>query len=318
MFFFKPRWMSKNPRKAAKAIEALTDQVEIGKAALMAFDSHNRRLAIAKLTLNEVLWKIIWEDQDYFVRKAAVHALQDEALLSKLTEDNNLMWELRAEAWSKLGNKEQARYLGALYNENPHGKDKEKHEWQLRDLKEIQSQKLLYSLAQEASCDEVREQAIKRLRDPALLRALFDSGTTRHIAIKRLCELPISSADESFLPFLLEHSDRENLIRYLSKILAQNLQEWLYYCTCETVEKMMSPERDKNGKEKAISHDLADQLILVLQSLYDNDPELRLCIEKFEGSELAKEEYRWVECHNPDDSYGFTGRGTLCFRLVRH
>lgn len=310
--------MSKNSRKAAKAIEALTDQVEIGKAALMALSSDNRRLAISKLTLNEVLWKIIWEDQDYQVQKAAVRALHNKDQLRELAESDHPIWQLRALAWSCLGDEDRSSYLYALYNEKTYNVGKDRHEYQFSALDQIQNQELLCTLAMETPSNALRERAIKRISDTELLRSLCSSEEIRHIAIKRLWELSISSADEPFLPFLLEHSDRENMIRYLSKLLAQNLQEWLYYCTCETVEKMMRPERDKNGKKKAISHDLADQLISVLQWLYDNDPELHPCIEKFEGTELAKEEYRWVECHNPDDSYGFQGRETLYFKLVRH
>lgn len=147
--FFKPRWNSANPVKARRAIEALTDQVEIAKAAQMALDPHNRRLAISKLTLQDVLWKIICEENDYSTRSQAVESLQDKTLLRELAENGAIEWRLRAQAWSSLGNKEQANYLHALHDENTQGRDDEKHKWQFSALDQIKSQQLLYSLATE-------------------------------------------------------------------------------------------------------------------------------------------------------------------------
>lgn len=340
--FFKPRWSSKDPVKAAKAIAALTDQVEIGKAAQMALDSENRILAIRKLTLQDILWKIICDDRDYKIRYAAVKSLRDKTLLRKLAESNHPEWRLRAAAWQGLGEADQVRYLHVLYGEKQkYGKDSEhahrlaamndterayrlavmedlEHTRRLSVMDDMRSQELLYSLAMEASLsDELREHAVTRLHDPILLQTLYSSGAMRRIVIKTSWELVLIYGDETLMPFVLENSPRSTLIYYLYEIVKDNtLHEWLLHCTCATVERMMTPERLTKDAAGTITYEEGERLIQVLRALHEANPELRPCIEKYDGAELVKEgAYHCVECHNSDDSCGTRTEETLYFRL---
>ena len=303
------------------AMQKISHAELLEKIALQDTAPDNRKWAIRKLTQQDVLWKIITEDKNSSVRLAALDTLNDKTLLRKLAENHAAEWQLRAGAWSRLGEKDQSLYLYVLYDENTWGKDAEKHERQIMALQEIKSQELLCSLVKETSCDAIRRCAVKRLRDPVLLKALLASlasETMRSLVIDVLWERLFSSSEERLLPLLLENSTRDNLIYNLFRmVIDETRQEWLLYCTSETVKRLMLPERSSDGTKITLNYDQGGNLAGVLQGLYNANTELRLCIEAFVGTELVKadNEYHWVECHNSDDSYGFSGRDALHFSL---
>jgi hypothetical protein len=71
MELLKPRWESENKKEALRAIEALTDQEELAKAAKTAPDWKVRKVAIEKLTDQSVLDDMARNDKDIVVREVA-------------------------------------------------------------------------------------------------------------------------------------------------------------------------------------------------------------------------------------------------------
>jgi hypothetical protein len=104
MGLFSPAWKSKNEEKALKAIEKMTDQRKLERAARDAYCRRARQAAIEKLTDQTVLADIAKNDKDWYVRETAVKELTDQAVLTDISIND--IYDVRRTAIAKLTGKE--------------------------------------------------------------------------------------------------------------------------------------------------------------------------------------------------------------------
>ena len=105
MGLFIPAWKSKNPEKARRAVERLTNQKKIGEAAKKARHEEIRKLAVNKLTDEIVLADVAKYTFTREINRGIYTVHQDTCFpaLEKLT-DRRLIFEVAKSAWNpKLG-----------------------------------------------------------------------------------------------------------------------------------------------------------------------------------------------------------------------
>ena len=100
MRLFKPAWQSKNSKRAVKAVNKLTDQNELERAAREAMNGYARMSAIGKLTDQNVLIDIAKNDKHRDIRRAAINNLTDENI--KIDSESNTIGGWVFELFEKI------------------------------------------------------------------------------------------------------------------------------------------------------------------------------------------------------------------------
>ena len=170
MELFKPAWLSKDPKKASKAFEKITDQDKLVRAAQEAPYYGVRQHAVEKLTDQIILAMVSKTDPNDYVRKTAVKRLYDQSTLGYVAK-NDEKFEIRAMAAEKLTDPVHACEMFdemMKYNLGYQFIDEIEHKM-IERVNEITDQKVLVNIAENYRCFAARQVAIEKLTDQNVL-----------------------------------------------------------------------------------------------------------------------------------------------------
>jgi ribosomal 50S subunit-associated protein YjgA (DUF615 family) len=105
-FFRRQPWDHKYPAKRLKAIEGLNDTEVLKRLALTDASAAVRAAAVAKITVDDVLWEIIQHEQNVAVCQAAVRNVIGQKYLGMIARFRALDVETRLEAIDRITDQE--------------------------------------------------------------------------------------------------------------------------------------------------------------------------------------------------------------------
>jgi len=247
MGLFKPGWMNKDVDKALHAVEKLTDQAELAKAAKNASIWSVRKKAIEKLTDQAVLIDIANNDKDGLVRKAAVKKITDGKALATIAK-NDEHWEAREEA-----------------------------------VKRINNQAILLDLASNGTHNDTRYIAAARLNDKQIAQKMYaeiakNEGVYyyRQMAVERLIDQA---------PLLdLAKNDKEIRKEAIKCLNPESLKSLMLFC-CDVDTSDLEKERDNTILQLHIAEALSNKLPEGFSKLFVDIDEYKKVSEKFKYKE---------------------------------
>jgi len=173
MGLFKPGWMNNDVDKALHAVEKLTNQSGLAKAAKNAPDRRVRMKAVEKLTDQAVLINIVNNDKDSEVRITALKKITDEKALAGIAINNEFR-NVCVEAVSKLTTES---ILAEVAKKDRLGFVSK------RAVEKVLTQASLVDVAKNANYIGTKKEAVQKLTDQAKLLDLANNESDSAIRL---------------------------------------------------------------------------------------------------------------------------------------
>jgi len=254
MGLFKPTWKSSNREKALKAIEKLTDQKDLEKAALTAPDPVVREEAAKKVTDLFVLVKIIQSDSHPDVAVSALAQLNDVKSLAMLVLSGKT-GIIQSAALEKITDQGVLRDIMLILSSDP--KKISDHNW-------------------------IRTKTLEKITDQNALAQIARTMGDEQVIFEAACKLTDDALAQRFFLFLTRSDNIQMRFDAAEKLSDKNAKQQVYF-------KILS-NRFKSGWHEAALKRLTDPALLSEAAKIITEPKMRLKIaEKLPDGETAQE-----------------------------
>ena len=286
MGLFKPAWKNSNREKALKAIEKLTDQTKLERAALTAPDQFVRKEAAKKVINPNVLVQIVQNDHFDMVVDAALEQLSDAKSLAILVISGR-SGRVQSAALKKITDQELLRDIVIILSADPE-KISDPCGIRAEALEKITDQNALAQIARTAMHDRVKFEAACKLTDNALAQGIFLS-LTRSESVQLRFDAAEKLSDEKaeqrvYFDILTNRSKSDGKERALKRLSDQTL-------LAEAAKILADPKVRLKIAEKLTDEKSAQPIFLnVAQSGADGYTRLRAA-DRLHDSEAAQSVY---------------------------